>query len=282
MRADAGRGGRDARQPPRTPWSSPRLPQASPISSNECGALGAGGVVVYAAGFAEAPGEEQGPVLQAALVAAAVRHDLPVIGPNGNGVVAVHSRAPLWGDAVTLRIAWRHRPHHPERQRGRQCAVPHHGTALPHGRVRRQPGRRRRRRPARPPGRHRRRTRRRALPGVRRRRPAAGHGARPAASTRGSAWSSSRAAAPRPGARPEPPTPRPSPVTHASSARSCARPVPCSSTTSPSCSASPRPSTGPQPYAVPARPRSPSSPAPAATAPWRATWRATSGCRSRR
>lgn len=59
--------------------------------------------MVYAAGFAEAPGEEQGPALQAALVAAAARHDLPVIGPNGNGVVAVHSRAPLWGDAVTLR-----------------------------------------------------------------------------------------------------------------------------------------------------------------------------------
>ena len=70
---------------------------------DECGRLGAGGVVVYAAGFAEAPGEEQGPALQAALVAAAARHDLPVIGPNGNGVVAVHSRAPLWGDAVTLR-----------------------------------------------------------------------------------------------------------------------------------------------------------------------------------
>ncbi len=70
---------------------------------DEAGALGAGGVVVYAAGFAEAPGEERGPQLQAELVAAAARHDLPVIGPNGNGLVAVHGRAPLWGDAVTLR-----------------------------------------------------------------------------------------------------------------------------------------------------------------------------------
>ncbi len=70
---------------------------------DEAGTLGAGGVVVYAAGFAEAPGEERGPQLQAELVAAAARHDLPVIGPNGNGLVAVHGRAPLWGDAVTLR-----------------------------------------------------------------------------------------------------------------------------------------------------------------------------------
>ncbi len=69
---------------------------------DEAGRLGAGGVVVYAAGFAEAPGEEHGPALQAGLVAAAARHDLPVVGPNGNGLVAVHSRAPMWGDAVTL------------------------------------------------------------------------------------------------------------------------------------------------------------------------------------
>ncbi len=70
---------------------------------DQAGQLGAGGIVVYAAGFAEAPGEARGPALQSALVEAAGRHDLPVIGPNGNGVVAVHSRAPLWGDAVTLR-----------------------------------------------------------------------------------------------------------------------------------------------------------------------------------
>ncbi len=70
---------------------------------DEAGKLGAGGVVVYAAGFAEAPGEDRGGSLQAELVAAAARHSLPVIGPNGNGLVAVHSKAPLWGDAVTLR-----------------------------------------------------------------------------------------------------------------------------------------------------------------------------------
>jgi len=55
-----------------------------------------GGVVVYAAGFAEAGRLD----LQAELVAAA--GDMAVIGPNGNGLVSVAARAPLWGDAVTL------------------------------------------------------------------------------------------------------------------------------------------------------------------------------------
>ena len=58
--------------------------------------LGCGGAIVYAAGFAEGGR----PDLQDALVAAAA--DMPVIGPNGNGLVSVPSRAPLWGDAVTL------------------------------------------------------------------------------------------------------------------------------------------------------------------------------------
>ena len=58
--------------------------------------LGCGGVVVYAAGFAEAGR----PDLQADLVAAA--GDMAVVGPNGNGLVSVAARAPLWGDAVTL------------------------------------------------------------------------------------------------------------------------------------------------------------------------------------
>jgi acetyl-CoA synthetase len=63
----------------------------------EAGRSGCGGAVVYGAGFAEvAEGREH----QAALVAAARRHGLPVCGPNGNGIVALHSRAALWGDAL--------------------------------------------------------------------------------------------------------------------------------------------------------------------------------------
>ena len=31
---------------------------------------------------------------------AALRHDLPLCGPNGNGIIAVGARAPMWGDAV--------------------------------------------------------------------------------------------------------------------------------------------------------------------------------------
>ena len=62
----------------------------------EAAALGCGGAVVYAAGFAEAGRAD----LQDALVSAAA--GLPVVGPNGNGLVSVPARAPLWGDAVTL------------------------------------------------------------------------------------------------------------------------------------------------------------------------------------
>ena len=59
----------------------------------EAGALGCGGAVVYAAGFGESSGAE----LQDALVAAARRHELPVCGPNCDGLVA---GAALWGDAL--------------------------------------------------------------------------------------------------------------------------------------------------------------------------------------
>lgn len=62
----------------------------------EAVSLGCGGAVVYAAGFAEAGRAD----LQEALRVAA--GSMPVIGPNGNGLVSVTSRAPLWGDAVTL------------------------------------------------------------------------------------------------------------------------------------------------------------------------------------
>src|SRR4051812_37495515 len=60
------------------------------------GATGCGGAVVFGAGFAEsgATGLEDG------LVTAAVRHGLPVIGPNCDGVVRLHERVALWGDAL--------------------------------------------------------------------------------------------------------------------------------------------------------------------------------------
>ena len=62
----------------------------------DAAALGCGGAVVYAAGFAEAGRAD----LQDDLKAAA--QGMPVIGPNGNGLVSVTARAPLWGDAVTV------------------------------------------------------------------------------------------------------------------------------------------------------------------------------------
>ena len=70
----------------------------------EAGELGVGGAVVYAAGFAEvAHGRE----LQQQLRDVALRYELPVCGPNGNGIVALHRRAPLWGDAYHLGEAGR-------------------------------------------------------------------------------------------------------------------------------------------------------------------------------
>jgi acetyl-CoA synthetase len=59
---------------------------------------GCGGAVVFAAGFGEV---ESGRALERELQRVAAEADLPVCGPNGNGVVAVGSRAPLWGDSVT-------------------------------------------------------------------------------------------------------------------------------------------------------------------------------------
>jgi acetyl-CoA synthetase len=63
----------------------------------EAGALGCGGAVVFAAGFAET---RDGAVRQEALAGAARRHSLPLCGPNGNGIVSLAARAPLWGDMV--------------------------------------------------------------------------------------------------------------------------------------------------------------------------------------
>ena len=63
----------------------------------QAGASGCGGAVVFSAGFAEV---ESGVEHQRALIAAAGRHRLPVVGPNGNGLVNMHARAALWGDAL--------------------------------------------------------------------------------------------------------------------------------------------------------------------------------------
>jgi acyl-CoA synthetase (NDP forming) len=82
-----------------------------PAVIEEAGALGCGGAVVYAAGFREANGPapdaasarggaSNGATLEAELRAAAVRHALPVCGPNCDGLIALHSRAALWGDAL--------------------------------------------------------------------------------------------------------------------------------------------------------------------------------------
>jgi acetate---CoA ligase (ADP-forming) len=64
---------------------------------DEAGALGCGGAVVFGAGFGEIA---SGAALEAELAAVAAAHELPVCGPNGNGIVALHERAPLWGDAL--------------------------------------------------------------------------------------------------------------------------------------------------------------------------------------
>ena len=58
---------------------------------------GCGGAIVFAAGFAEV---EAGRGLEAELRREASAAGFPVCGPNGNGVVAVAARAPLWGDSV--------------------------------------------------------------------------------------------------------------------------------------------------------------------------------------
>jgi acyl-CoA synthetase (NDP forming) len=71
-----------------------------PAAIDAAGARGCGGAVVIGAGFAEVP---DGVELQAQLVAAAGRHQLPVCGPNCNGIVAMHGRVALWGDALTPR-----------------------------------------------------------------------------------------------------------------------------------------------------------------------------------
>jgi len=63
----------------------------------QAGARGCGGAVVFSAGFGEVAG---GIGLQLELAAAARRHAFAVCGPNCNGIVAMHSRTALWGDAL--------------------------------------------------------------------------------------------------------------------------------------------------------------------------------------
>jgi len=73
---------------------------AVPGVVDEAGELGCGGAVVYGAGFAEVEG---GRGLEEELIANATRHELPVCGPNGNGIVSFPERVALWGDAVYAR-----------------------------------------------------------------------------------------------------------------------------------------------------------------------------------
>jgi acetate---CoA ligase (ADP-forming) len=68
-----------------------------PAVVDEAGRLGCGGAVVYGAGFGEIAA---GAALEAELADAARRHGIPVCGPNGNGIVALHERLALWGDAL--------------------------------------------------------------------------------------------------------------------------------------------------------------------------------------
>ena len=71
-----------------------------PAAIEAAGAAGCGGAVVYAAGFGESPA---GVALEEGLAAAAARHGLPVCGPNCDGLIALHERAALWGDALVRR-----------------------------------------------------------------------------------------------------------------------------------------------------------------------------------
>jgi acetyl-CoA synthetase len=66
----------------------------APQVVGQASALGCGAGVVFAAGFAEARHGD----LQARLIAAA--GDMPVCGPNGNGIVSLPDRVALWGDPL--------------------------------------------------------------------------------------------------------------------------------------------------------------------------------------
>ena len=74
------------------------IPAAGVADAVRAGAEhGCGGAVVLSAGFGEV---ESGREHQEALRAVALEHDLPVCGPNGNGIVAVGAGAMMWGDGL--------------------------------------------------------------------------------------------------------------------------------------------------------------------------------------
>ena len=68
-----------------------------PASLAEASERGCRGAIVIAAGFGEAPGGE---ATERKLVEVALEAGIPLCGPNGNGVISVAARAPLWGDSV--------------------------------------------------------------------------------------------------------------------------------------------------------------------------------------
>jgi acetyl-CoA synthetase len=68
-----------------------------PVSLAEAADRGCRAAIVLSAGFGEAPG---GGALDRELSEVARLAGIPVCGPNGNGVISVAARAPLWGDSV--------------------------------------------------------------------------------------------------------------------------------------------------------------------------------------
>jgi acetyl-CoA synthetase len=68
-----------------------------PASLTEAAERGCRGAIVFAAGFGES---RVGSTLERELEGAAARAGIPLCGPNGNGVISVAGRAPLWGDSV--------------------------------------------------------------------------------------------------------------------------------------------------------------------------------------
>ena len=103
--APASRGRRPARAGRRGRRRDPGGRRSRP-SSREAGERGCGGAVVISAGFGEI---EAGRGLEAELREVALAHDLPVCGPNGNGIVSVGARAPIWGtrSSRSSRARWR-------------------------------------------------------------------------------------------------------------------------------------------------------------------------------
>ncbi len=68
-----------------------------PAAIREASARGCGGAVVLSAGFGEI---EEGRALEAELRTVALEGELPICGPNGNGIISVPAKAGMWGDTV--------------------------------------------------------------------------------------------------------------------------------------------------------------------------------------